>query len=88
MNELFSLSDDAMTMVMRFVQPLAPPDRVAFMRALAQLLNQEPVQPPGDGIIHRHVRQLLATGLYHRGETLAVGAKAPRRSYGGKQKAG
>jgi hypothetical protein len=88
MNEPLSLSDDAMTMVMRFVQPLAPPDRVAFMHALAQLLNQEPVQPPGDGTVHRHVRQLLATGLYHRGETLAVGAPVARHSYGGKQKAG
>jgi hypothetical protein len=78
MSEPISLSDDAMTMVMQLVRPLAPPDRSAFMFSLAQLLRQEPTQPPGDGVIHRHARALLKSGIYKRHDTMAVGATAPR----------
>jgi hypothetical protein len=71
-----SLSDGAMIQVMRLVEPLAPPDRSAFLHALAQLLRSEPVQPPGDGIVHRHARQLLSTGHYKLSSTFAAGRSA------------
>jgi hypothetical protein len=68
---------DAMTQVMRLVEPMAPPDRSAFLHALAQLLRSEPVQPSGDGIVHRHARQLLSTGHYKLASTFAVGRAQP-----------
>ena len=73
---MISLSDDAMTTIMRLAQPLAPPDRVAFVNSLAQLLRQEPAQPPGDGAVHRHARALLASGSYRRSDAVAVGHNA------------
>jgi hypothetical protein len=73
-----SLSDDAMDQIMRLTAPLAPPDRVALVNSLAALLKSEPVQPPGDGIVYRHVRALLSSGAYKRSATVAVGAAAPR----------
>jgi hypothetical protein len=72
-----ALSDDAMAMIMRLCEPLAPPDRSAFLAALAQLLRHEP-QPPGDGSVHRHARQLLATGHYSRSSAVTVGAAGAR----------
>jgi hypothetical protein len=61
-----SLSNSAMTLIMHLVRPLAPHDRTAFMVSLAALLRQEPAQPPGDGIVHRHARALLGSGSYWR----------------------
>jgi hypothetical protein len=60
-----SLSDESLTSICQMVAPLEPPDRSAFLVALAMLLRQEP-QPPGDGVTMRHARSLLKTGLYHR----------------------
>jgi hypothetical protein len=45
-----SLSDDAMTLILRMTAPLVPDDRVALVNALAVLLRSEP-QPPGDGAV-------------------------------------
>jgi hypothetical protein len=78
MTGTISLSDDAMTMVMHFAQPLAPPDRVAFVNSLAQLLRQEPAQPPGDGAVNRCARALLASGAFKRSDAVAVGHDAYR----------
>jgi hypothetical protein len=85
-----SLSDDAMTNVMRLVAPLLPHDRTAFMQALAALLRSEPVQPPNDGVVHRHCRHLLRTGLYKRQDWLmtAGGWHAPRKPVRGRPPAG
>jgi hypothetical protein len=75
--ELISLSDSAMDLVMRLTTPLVPDDRVALVNALAALLRSEP-QPPGDGAVFRHVRTLLSTGHYKRSDAFAVGGGAAR----------
>jgi hypothetical protein len=83
-----SLSDDALATVMQLVRPLAPHDRVAFMHSLAQLLRQEPEQPPEGGVVHRHARALLASGHYSRSSAVTVGAAAPRhQARGGRRSA-
>jgi hypothetical protein len=58
--EPISLSDEQLSVVTRFAEPLAPPDRSAFLAALANTLRHEP-RPVGDGAVHRAVRELLAT---------------------------
>jgi hypothetical protein len=85
--EPISLSDDALATVMRLCEPLAPHDRVAFMHSLAQLLRQEPERPPGDGIVHRHARQLLATGHYSRSSAVTVGAASARHQPAARRRA-
>jgi hypothetical protein len=75
--EPISLSDAALGQVMRLAEPLAPHDRSAFLAALALLLRSEP-QPPGDGVVFRSARQLLASGLYARQDSFAVGAEVLR----------
>jgi hypothetical protein len=60
-----SLSDDAMDLIVRLTAPLMPVDRTALVCALAMLLRSEP-QPPGDGVVVRHLGALLRTGLYRR----------------------
>ena len=75
-----SLSDDAMTMIMKLTAPLVLTDRVAFVNSLAALLKSEPAQPPADGIVYRHARALLSSGSYRRQDQLAVGASAPRHN--------
>jgi hypothetical protein len=69
-----SLSDEQLSHVTRLAEPLAAPDRSAFLSALMSLLRTEPVQPPGDGAVHRAARQLLATGHYARSAAVAIGA--------------
>jgi hypothetical protein len=64
-----SLSDEQFSHVMRLCEPLAPPDRSAFLAALVVLLRSEP-QPLGDGAVFRAARQLLATGHYSRSLTI------------------
>jgi hypothetical protein len=46
-------------------RPLEPCARAAFLEALVILLRQQP-QPPGDGAVCGHARDLLRSGLYHR----------------------
>ena len=72
-----SLSDEQLNVITPLAEPLAPPDRSAFLAALAQLLCHEP-RPVGDGAIHRAAKQLLATGHYRLNSTVATGASAPR----------
>ena len=67
-HEPISLTD---TVVTQFAEPLAPPDRSAFLAALANLLRHEP-RPVGDSAIHRAAKQLLATGHYGLNWTLAA----------------
>jgi hypothetical protein len=71
-----SLSDQ-LCVITQLAEPSAPPDRSAFLAALAQLLRHEP-QPLGDGAVLRAARELLATGHYRRQSTVAVGVAAPR----------
>jgi hypothetical protein len=52
-----ALSDAQMSAVIRACDPLLPPDRDAFFRALANVLRGEP-QPIGDGAVFRAVRSL------------------------------
>jgi hypothetical protein len=54
-----SLSDDQLTQIMQCAEPLAPPDRSAFLEAVAVALRSHPVV--GDGIVGRVVRQVQAT---------------------------
>jgi hypothetical protein len=77
-----SLSDEQLSVVTRLAEPLAPPDRSAFLAALAQLLRHEP-QPLGDGVVFRSAKQLLATGHYSRSTMVAVGTAAPRHQAAG-----
>ena len=63
---IVSLSDEILTTLVQMCRPLTPPARIAFLEALAVLLRQEPQQPPGDGTVCRHARELLRSGLYHR----------------------
>jgi hypothetical protein len=51
------LSDAAMSAVLAACQPLPPPDRDAFLCALANLLRSE-LQPLGDGAVARAIRSL------------------------------
>jgi hypothetical protein len=44
------LSPDQLSHVTRLAEPLAPPDRPAFLNALMSLLRTEPVQPPLSGL--------------------------------------
>jgi hypothetical protein len=70
-----------MTMVIQMLAPISPTDRNALLEALAVLLQQEPVQPVGDGAVARHLRTLLRTGAYARSDTITEpGAKSPRHS--------
>lgn len=57
MSTPISLSDEQLTTVLAACQPLLPPDRDAFLRALAALLASEP-QPLGDGTVARAIRSL------------------------------
>jgi hypothetical protein len=66
--KLLSLPDE----VMRLTAPLLPHDRTALLHALAVLLRSEPVQPPSDGIVHQHCRELLRTGSYRRQDWLVA----------------
>jgi hypothetical protein len=52
-----SLSDEELSFVMRITEPLPAADRSAYLRALAKLLQQEPVLGPG--LTYRLARQLL-----------------------------
>jgi hypothetical protein len=81
MQRPLSLSDSQLTTVMQLAGPLAPPDRSAFLAALAQRLQHEP-QPLGDGTIHRAACELLTTGRYQRSAAVAVGAAAARHQTG------
>jgi hypothetical protein len=56
---IVSLSDEILTTLVQMCRPLTPPARIAFLEALAVLLRQEPQQPPGDGTVFRHARDLL-----------------------------
>jgi hypothetical protein len=76
-----SLSDDQLTVVTQFAEPLAPPDRSVFLAELANLLRHEP-RPIGDGAVHRAAKQLLATGHYSRNTAVAVGAAGGARHNG------
>jgi hypothetical protein len=73
------LSDEALTLIMRLTAPLVPDGRVAFVDDLAALLRSEP-QPPGDGAVYRHARELLRSGRYKRSDLYAIGVgnAAPR----------
>jgi hypothetical protein len=73
--EPISLSDAQLSLITQLAEPLAPPDRSAFLAALANLFRQEPTQPVGDGVLHRHAR---ASGSYRRQDTLAVGTASAR----------
>jgi hypothetical protein len=55
--EPLSLSDQQMSAVMRACEPILPPDRSAFLSALATLLRGE-IQPLGDGVLFRAIRSL------------------------------
>jgi hypothetical protein len=68
-----SLGKEQLAAVMALAEPLATPDRNAFLVALATLLRHEP-QPIGDGAVFRAARQLLATGRYVRNSAVATGA--------------
>ena len=48
-----SLDDEAMEAVMTLAQPLAPSERGAFLRALADALAPYPAETIGPGLIHR-----------------------------------
>jgi hypothetical protein len=52
-----ALSDAAMSAVLNATAVLPPPDRNAFLVALANLLRSE-AQPLGDGVVHRAIRSL------------------------------
>jgi hypothetical protein len=52
-----ALSDEQMSTVLNAAAPLLPPDRDAFLRALANVLRGEP-QPLGDGTVHRAIKGL------------------------------
>jgi hypothetical protein len=73
-----SLSDDQLTIVTQFAEPLAPPDRLAFLAALANLLQHEP-RPVGDGAVHRAAKQLLASGHYKLNTAVTTGAMCSPR---------
>ena len=51
-----ALTDSQMTAVLRACAPLLPQDRDAFLRALAQVLRDEPEL--GDGVVFRAIRSL------------------------------
>jgi hypothetical protein len=74
-----SLSDEQLTAVTQFAEPLAPPDRSAFLAALANMLRSEP-RPVGDRAVHREAKQLLATGHYKLNSTVATGITPPRHN--------
>ena len=59
---IVSLSDEILTTLVQMCRPLTPPARIAFLEALAVLLREEPQQPPGDGTVCRHARELLRSG--------------------------
>jgi hypothetical protein len=65
MSHPISLSDEQLSVITDFAEPLAPHDRSAFLAALANLLRHEP-RPIGDGALHRAAKQLLAAGHYQR----------------------
>jgi hypothetical protein len=67
-----SLSDDQMSAVFRACEPLLPPDRSAFLIALAQLLRSEPQL--GDGVVFRAVRSLQRE--FFRPPTINAGGTA------------
>jgi hypothetical protein len=46
-----ALTDDQMTAVLHAAQPLAPKVRGAFLEAMAQALQAQPML--GDGVVHR-----------------------------------
>jgi hypothetical protein len=71
------ISDEQLSHVLLLAEPLIPPDRSAFLCALAQLLRVES-KPLGDGVVFRSARALLETGRYARSTSVAVGASAPR----------
>jgi hypothetical protein len=52
-----SLSDGQLSLTTQLAEPLAPPDRSAFLSALAQLLRHEP-QPLGDGAVFRSAKRV------------------------------
>jgi hypothetical protein len=70
-----SLSDEQLSVITRLAEPLAPHDRSAFLAALAQLLRHEP-RPLGDGAVFRSARELLASGVYKRLDTMATWRRA------------
>jgi hypothetical protein len=57
MSTMIALSDAQMSAVLAACQPLAPPDREAFLCALANVLRSE-LQPLGDGAVFRAIRSL------------------------------
>jgi hypothetical protein len=76
-----SLSDGQLSVITQLAEPLAPPDRSAFLAALAQLLRHEP-QPLGDGAVFRSAKQLLATGHYTLNSAVATGVAGVARHNG------
>jgi hypothetical protein len=52
-----SVSDRQLDAILAACEPLPPPDRDAFLAALANLLRSE-LQPLGDGALFRAVRAL------------------------------
>jgi len=74
-----SLSDEHLSPVTPFAEPLALPDRSVFLAALANMLRHEP-HPVGDGAVHRAAKQLLATGHCKLNSTVATGITPPRHN--------
>ena len=56
-----SLSDEALSFLMRIVEPLHPHDRSAFLKTLAHRLHGEEI---GDGTIYRVARDVLRSGFF------------------------
>jgi hypothetical protein len=69
-----SLSDEELSFVLQITQPLLPQDRSAYLRALAELLKQEPVIGPG--LTYRLARELLRE--FWRAPQLGSLPQAPR----------
>jgi hypothetical protein len=74
-----SLSDEQLSPVTQLAEPLAPPDRSAFLAALANMLRHEP-HPVGDGTVLRAAKQLLATRHYKLNSTVATGITPQRHN--------
>ena len=74
-----SLSDQQLSAVMSAAEPLAPADRDAFLRALANVLRGEE-QPLGDGAVFRAVRALQRE--FWTPPTSTAGPQSTRRHVG------
>lgn len=56
------LTDDQLSFIMEILKPIEPPERVAFLEALAIRLGQQ--REVGDGNLYRIVRELLRAGFF------------------------